>query len=277
MGNTVVKVVIGLVAIVVMFAAGMLGAVVVQRYTNQQDKLVQRVTDAVIKKMQHDGAMDKVVDAGIRRFVTRQRDAEQQAEQQRRAAMAKRAVNVAPPSPKKDHIYGKVDAPISLIEYADFECPYCKHFYPTARELVDTSDGKVNWVYRDYPLSFHNPAAEQEAEAAECVAALAGNGAYWKFADLLYANTGSNGHGVPAGKLTAFAKRVGVKEAQFTKCVKSHRYAARVQSDLKEGTAIGILGTPGNILRNNRTGKVVVRPGAVPLASLKADVATLLH
>ena len=59
------------------------------------------------------------------------------------------------------------DAPVTLIEYSDFECPFCKRFHDTAKRLVDASEGQVNWVYRHFPLGFHNPGAQKQAEAAE--------------------------------------------------------------------------------------------------------------
>jgi len=76
---------------------------------------------------------------------------------QQRSSAAK-VKNVRPVS-KNDHIYGNPGAAITLVEYSDYECPFCKRFHPTAKKLVDQSDGKVNWVYRHFPLAFHHPGA----------------------------------------------------------------------------------------------------------------------
>jgi len=82
-----------------------------------------------------------------------------------------------------DHIYGNPNAPIKIIEYSDFECPYCKIFHATMKKIVIESDGNVSWVYRHWPL--HQNSFEKTA-AAECVAQIKGNEAYWEYSDLLF-------------------------------------------------------------------------------------------
>ena len=91
------------------------------------------------------------------------------------------------------------------------------------------------------------------------MAALGGNDAFWKYADLLYANTRSNGDGVPPAKLTSLAAGLGIDKARFNECANGNRYAKLIKDELQEGEAAGILGTPGNILRDNRSGKVLLR------------------
>ena len=108
---------------------------------------------------------------------------------------------VRPISAARDHIAGNVDAEVSLIEYSDFECPFCKRFHGTAKQLVEAYGGRVNWVFRHFPLNFHNPAAQREAEASECAAEIGGNGAFWFYADRIYARTPLGGRGVPEGQL----------------------------------------------------------------------------
>src|SRR5207237_7967826 len=100
------------------------------------------------------------------------------------------------PAPSKsDHVYGNPNASITLIEYSDFECPYCKSVHLTAKRVVDESRGQVNWVYRHFPLEMHNPGAQKQAEASECAAELGGNEAFWKFADAVDPATGPGGKG----------------------------------------------------------------------------------
>jgi protein-disulfide isomerase len=236
-------------------------------------ELVRRIRDAVIKELRESGALDREIDQGVERYVTRQRAAAAQREETEARSLAGK---VRPVSKTRDHIRGNPDAPVSLIEYSDFECPYCKHFHATAKEIVEKYGGKVNWVFRNFPLEFHDPAAQREAEAAECVARLGGNDAYWRYADMIYARTASNGKGVPGGELPKMAASIGVDQSKFTECLDSGQTGARVKEDLAEGVAIGINGTPGNVLRNNRTGAVVTRHGAQPIQQFTAPIDTLL-
>lgn len=258
-----------------LFAVGLPGLVTAQPAGKAESdpELVRRIRDAVIQELRESGALDREIDEGIKRYVTRQRAAAAQREE---AAARALAGKVRPVSKTRDHIRGNPDAPISLIEYSDFECPYCKRFHNTAKEIVRIYGGKVNWVFRNFPLEFHNPAAQREAEAAECVAQLGGNDAYWRYADLIYSRTSSNGKGVPDGDLPAMAASVGVDKAKFVECLNSGRTAARVKEDLAEGVAIGIDGTPGNILRNNRTGAVATRHGAQPIQQFTGAIDGLL-
>lgn len=210
------------------------------------------------------------IDVGIEKYVRKERAALEKAH-------ARNAKHVRRVASTRDHIYGNPNAKISLIEYSDFECPFCKRFHLTAKQLVDVSGGKVNWVYRHFPLAFHNPGAQKQAEASECANALGGNKAFWKYADAIYERTKSNGDGFPLNNLVPLAKEIGLDERIFQTCLESEKYMPRVKEDLIEGAQIGINGTPGNILLNNETGAVKLKMGTVPLATLQAGVEQLLN
>ena len=90
--------------------------------------------------------------------------------------------DVPPVDPTTDHIFGNPSAPVTIIEYSDFECPYCARFQPILEQVVNDSNGGVNWVYRNWPI--HNSITK--LIAAECVAKIKGNDAYWKYSDLLF-------------------------------------------------------------------------------------------
>ena len=213
---------------------------------------------------------------GIEKYVQKQREAQERARTQQRRLASENANNVRRVSSIRDHIYGNPDAKISLIEYSDFECPYCKRFHPTAKKVVEVYGGKVNWVYRHYPLLFHNPGAQKQAEASECANELGGNEAFWKYADLIYERTKSNGRGFLLDNLAPLAKEIGLDGKKFQACLESGKYTARVKEDFIEGTQIGINGTPGNIILNNETGAVMLKSGAIPVAGLKAEIDKLL-
>jgi len=196
--------------------------------------------------------LEQKIEEGIVRYIEKQQEAQKRFRK-------KSFDDVRRVSPARDHIYGNPDAEISLIEYSDFECPFCKRFHPTAKKVVEAYAGKVNWVYRHFPLEFHNPGAQKEAEASECANELGGNEAFWKYADLIYAHTRSNGRGFPLENLTPLAEEIGLDGIKFKACLDSGKYAERVQADYREGAKIGITGTPVNILLHNKTGETVLK------------------
>src|SRR3990172_9010082 len=152
--------------------------------------LVDRVKDAVIKELRESGAIDRAVAAGIGRYVERQRA---EAAQRERGEADTRAAALRPVSKGRDHIRGDPAAPVTLVEYSDFECPFCKRFHGTVKKLVDESGGRVRWVFRHFPLDdLHPVKARKEAVASECAAELGGNDAFWKFADRFFELTPSN-------------------------------------------------------------------------------------
>lgn len=176
---------------------------------------------------------------------------------------------------QEDHVRGDRNAQVALIEYSDMECPFCKRFHPTAQQVIDTYKGKVMWVYRHYPLSFHAN-AQKEAEAVECANELGGSDAFWKYLDTVYERTTSNGTGFALDKLVPLAKELGLDETKFTLCLDSGKYAAHVKDDMDGGSKSGVTGTPGNILLNIKTGKSNLIAGAVPFETMKAAIDEIL-
>lgn len=231
------------------------------------DRLIKKITVEVVKELQKSEFLQKEIDDGIIRFVNQKRQAQ---------SPNARAKNVRPVSVKRDHILGNPDAEISLIEYSDFECPFCKRFHPVAHKIVKAFDGKVNWVYRHFPLGFHNPAAQIESLASECAAELGGNDSFWKVTDLIYQRTLSNGKGIPKAGLEAIAVESGLEKKAFQTCLESDRHIARIEEDIENGSRSGVTGTPGNFLRNNKTGETIAAHGAVPFEKLKAVLDKLL-
>ena len=217
------------------------------------------------------------IELGIEDYIQKQQQAQVDARAEAARLANEKAKQVRRISSARDHIYGNPNAEISLIEYSDFECPYCKRFHSTPKEIVQAYGDQVNWVYRHFPLGFHNPGAQKQAEASECANELGGNDAFWQYTDAIYARTKSNGKGFPVTQLTPLAMEIGLDGEQFRQCVDSGKYAARVQEDIEEGAQIGITGTPANILLHNETGETRLMTGALPLAAFKADIEAMLN
>lgn len=181
------------------------------------------------------------------------------------------------PVTSDDHILGNPDADVIVIEYSDLDCPFCKQFHATMKQIVSEygASGKVAWVYRNFPLAQLHPNAPKLAEAAECVADLGGNDAYWKFLDAMF-------EAAPAGTMTdmatlpALAAKAGVSTANFNTCFASGKFQAKVADEFNDAVASGGQGTPHNIVINTKTGHTVPIPGAQPYATVKSVIDTVL-
>jgi protein-disulfide isomerase len=180
-----------------------------------------------------------------------------------------------PIDPATDHIRGDINkAKVALVEYSDYECPFCKRFHASVVSALKDYGTDVAWVYRHFPLSFHAN-AQKQAEASECVAELGGNDAFWKFSDLLYERTTSNGTGFALDKLGPLAKEVGVNQAKFQTCLDSGKYAAKVNSDMAGGSGAGVEGTPGTIVIS-KEGETTYISGAQDESVIKSSIDSLL-
>lgn len=175
-----------------------------------------------------------------------------------------------PPVASGEHIRGNQNAAVTLIEYSDFECPFCKRFHPTVLQALKEYGDKIRLVYRHFPLSFHAN-AQKEAEASECAAELGGNTAFWNFADKIYERTTSNGTGFALTALAPLAKEIGLDPVKFQTCLDSGKYATLVQDSESKGQAAGIQGTPGTFVVG-KNGQIKLVSGAVPYAQLKAAI-----
>ena len=179
-----------------------------------------------------------------------------------------------PPVTDADHIRGDKNAKVTLIEYSDYECPFCKRYHPTMLQALDEFKGKVRWVYRHYPLNFHAN-AQKEAEAAECAGELGGNDAFWKYNDKIFALTTSNGTGLPLSGLVPMAKELGLDEGKFKACLDSGKYTQHIIDEMNAGTTAGVSGTPGTFLVGP-DGKSQLISGAVPYSEIKASIESVL-
>ncbi len=179
----------------------------------------------------------------------------------------------SPPSTSRasvddDPVLGNADAPITIVEFSDYECPFCKrHFTQTLPQLkkdyIDT--GKVKLVYRDLPLSFHDPMATTEAIAANCAREQGGDETYFKYHDELFKRTTSNGNGLTKDNLYQIAADLSLNSANFASCLDSEKYKDEVAKDSSDAQTAGASGTPSFIIGksgNEIEGELIV--GAQP-------------
>jgi protein-disulfide isomerase len=171
---------------------------------------------------------------------------------------------------ESDHVRGNRNADVILIEYSDLECPFCKQFHATAKQVVSDYNGKVAWVWRHYPIAQLHSKAAKEAEATECANELGGNDAFWKLADKIYEVSPTN-NGLDLTTLPKLASDVGLNQAQFKECLDSGKYEEKIAEAVAEAIAIGAQGTPANFVVNKK-GEIWIIPGALPLANVKAVI-----
>lgn len=158
-----------------------------------------------------------------------------------------------------DDVLGSDDAPVTIIEFSDYQCPFCSRFWgdtlPQIKsEYIDT--GKVKFAYRDFPLNSIHPDAQKAAEAAECAGE---QGNYWEMHDKLFENI----QALDSASLKRYAQQIGLDANTFNECLDSGAMANEVNQDLAEGQAAGVRGTPAFFIN----GKLV--SGAQPFSVFK--------
>ncbi|MDP2838293.1 MAG: thioredoxin domain-containing protein [Candidatus Moranbacteria bacterium] len=176
-----------------------------------------------------------------------------------------------------DPVMGDKNAPLTLIEFSDYECPFCKKSFTNLlpdlkKHYIDT--GKVKLVYRDFPLSFHAN-AEKEAEAAECARSQSSDAMYFKFHDQIFTKTTAGGTGLALTELPVIAKNLGLNVNQFQQCLDSGRFKDEVAKDMADGSAAGVSGTPSWIIGDSSKdgqieGQLII--GAQPFSVFKTII-----
>ena len=171
------------------------------------------------------------------------------------------------------HSIGRADAAVTLVEFADYQCPYCKKFHTEAypdlkKNYIDT--GKVRFVSRDLPLEFH-PFALKAAEAARCAA---DQGKYWEFRETLYLNAAPPNDDV----IRKAAETLSLDMQALTACLATEKYKSDVQKDSAEAATLQVTGTPTFVLAKTTKDKLdgVRLVGALPYASFQSAIDVLL-
>ena len=177
------------------------------------------------------------------------------------------------------YILGNPDAEISFVEYSDLECPFCQRLHKsgTIDQVLENYDGKVNFIFKQFPLDFH-PQAPMEAEAALCVWSLAGGEMFYSFIDEVFDKSKANGRSFTKETISELGETIGVDKNKLLTCIESGDFKAEAQRQMTEwSTLFGITGTPGNVLINNKTGDWDKLPGAYPYESFKQKIDGLLE
>ena len=181
--------------------------------------------------------------------------------------------NVAPVT-EEDWIRGNPNAPIQIVEYSDYDCPFCKNFHDTMNQVMTEygTTGEVAWIYRHFPLAQLHPNAPRIAQAAECVGHLGGNEAFWTFSDLIF-NERETNQATDMTRLAGYAATAGVDQAAYTECVTSDQYMADVEADFNNAVAVGGRGTPHSIIIvGDQTGVI---NGAQPYSAVRQIIENL--
>ena len=149
------------------------------------------------------------------------------------------------PMPERDHIQGPVDAPIRLVEYGDYECPYCGEAYPILKQLQEELGDRLRFVFRNFPLTTVHSRAQDAAEAAETAAA---QGHFWEMHDLLFENQEE----LEDDDLIRYAGKLKLDATRFKTELSGHAHAARVREDFMSGVRSGVNGTPAFFINGVR-------------------------
>jgi protein-disulfide isomerase len=136
-------------------------------------------------------------------------------------------------------VRGEASAPVTIVEFSDFHCPYCRTVQPTLLQVLDRYPGKVRLVYKDLPLDGLHPNARRASIAARCAGE---QGRFWQFHDALY--SGSTGTDTSPETMKGIAEKIGIDVASFAQCAQSERHAAGIQQDMAQAEKLGLSGTP---------------------------------
>ena len=150
-----------------------------------------------------------------------------------------------PVDPDRDHVQGPADAPVTLVEYGDFQCPYCGKAHPIVKEVQARMGDRLRFVFRHFPITTSHTYAEQAAEAAEAAGA---QGKFWEMHDVLFENQ----RRLADEDLRRYAERVGLDLERFDADMAGHAYAERVREDFMGGVRSGVNGTPSFYINGAR-------------------------
>jgi len=177
-----------------------------------------------------------------------------------------------------EYIMWNPDAEITFIEYSDLECPFCKKLHDewTIDKILEEYDWKVNFIFKQFPLSFHKN-APMEAEAALCWWDLAWSDKYYEFIELIFKNSKTNGTSYDINSISELWSTIWIDKTELLTCINSWKFKQKAQDQVNEWSKLfGITGTPGNVLINNKTWNWDKLPWAYPYEAFKQKLDILL-
>lgn len=180
---------------------------------------------------------------------------------------------------KEAYVEGNKDALITLVEYSDLECPFCIRQFKegTISKVHEKFGDKVNSIFKNFRAVPHEN-AEIEASATLCAGDLGGAKAYIAYYNAIFTRTnGGNGTGFSKDALVPLAKELKLDGKKFQACLDSKKNIARFDADTAEGSKLGVQGTPGTVVINNKTGEYELIAGAYPVAEFERIVSKLLE
>jgi protein-disulfide isomerase len=154
-----------------------------------------------------------------------------------------------PPVNENDHVEGPEHAPVTLVEYGDYECPHCARAYPIVKEIVERMGDRLRFVYRNFPLREAHPHAEHAGEAAEWAA---DSGKFWEMHDALFEHRSDGPEWLDDDRLLQYASDLGLDPADLERAFMEQRYRPRVRGDFMSGVRSGVNGTPTFFVNGQR-------------------------
>ena len=158
---------------------------------------------------------------------------------------AKRPILLAVDVGARDHLRGSSDAPVTLVEYADFECPFCGRAFPELQRVLKDLGRRVRFVFRHFPVSEQHPYAEAAAEVAEAAGT---QGKFWEMHDLLFRRQAA----LDEGHLLAYVRELGLDAVRVERELEQQVHRARVKDDIESGLRSGVSGTPMFFINGRR-------------------------
>jgi protein-disulfide isomerase len=152
----------------------------------------------------------------------------------------------------RDHAIGSADAPVTLVEYGDYQCPHCYRAHPIVTSIRKQLGAQLRFVFRNFPLAEMHPEAMHAAEAAESVAAHAGEQAYWTMHDLIYEHQQDSWDALDDEHLLRYAAKAGAKSQQVQRDIADGTFEARVRTEFLGGVRSGVNGTPTFFINGQR-------------------------